>query len=136
MWAASASNNVFLEVREFSCFCHRCINVVLGDCTSKGYVEPWKLVTLEPCVALNVFCAVEYDENDWGVGEYNNDLVVGLRVGNNFAIVIAPGNYEGVDFFILQCVKELHIVEEDSRPKDFGNSIEKGDEIIIGQYYE
>jgi len=30
----------------------------------------------------------------------------------------------------------LHIVKEDSRLDDFGNSIEKGDEIIIGQYYK
>ncbi len=51
-------------------------------------------------------------------------------------MVVAPGNYEGVDFFILQRVKKLHIIEEDSRPNDFGNSIEKGDEIIIGQYYK
>jgi hypothetical protein len=69
MWVASASNNVFLEVREFSYFCRHYINVVLGDCTSKGYVEPWKLVTLKHCVALNFFWDVEYDENDWGVGE-------------------------------------------------------------------
>jgi hypothetical protein len=61
---------------------------------------------------------VEYDENDWGVGEKNNDLVAGLRVGNNFAIVTTPNNYEGVDFFILQCVKKLHIVEEDLRLND------------------
>ncbi len=61
---------------------------------------------------------MEYDENDWGVGEKNNDLVAGLRVGNNFAIVTTPNNYEGVDFFILQCVKKLHIVEEDLRLND------------------
>jgi hypothetical protein len=107
---------------------------VPSNCTSKGYVEPWKLVTLKPCVALYFYCDVEYDENDWG--EYNNDLVVGLRIRNNFFVVTTPGHYEGVDFFILQCVKELHIVEEDSRLNDFGNSIEKGDEIIISQYYK
>ncbi len=90
---------------------------------------------MEPSHATDALCDVEYDENDWGVGEDNNELVAGLRVGDNFAIVTAPNNY-GVDFFILQCVKKLHIIDEDSRPDDFGNSVEKGDEIVIGQYYK
>jgi hypothetical protein len=46
--------------------------------------------------------------------------------------VAEPDNYERVYFFILQCVKELHIVKEDSRLDDFGNYVEKGNEIVIG----
>jgi hypothetical protein len=57
-----------LEVREFSCFCHHSIDVVLNDYTSKGYVEPWRLITLKPYHESNVLCDVEYDDNDWGVG--------------------------------------------------------------------
>ncbi len=68
MWAINASNNAFLEVREFSCFCHHSIDVVLNDYTSKGYVEPWRLITLKPYHESNVLCDVEYDDNDWGVG--------------------------------------------------------------------
>jgi len=45
----NASNNVFLDAREFFCFCYHYIDNVPGDCISKGYVEPWKLITLEPC---------------------------------------------------------------------------------------
>jgi hypothetical protein len=125
MQVVTASNNVFLETRELFCFCCHYIEDVLGDCTSKGYVDPWRLVTLEPCHATNVFCDVEYDENDWGVGEDNNELVAGLRIRDNFAIMAALDNYEGVDFFILQCVKKLHIVDEDSRMDDFGNFVER-----------
>ncbi len=44
----NASNNVFLDAREFFCFCYHYIDDVPGDCISKGYVEPWKLITLEP----------------------------------------------------------------------------------------
>ncbi len=51
-------------------------------------------------MALDVVCDVEYDKNDWGVQKYNNDLLVGLRVGDNFVVVIALGIYR-VDFFIL-----------------------------------
>jgi hypothetical protein len=61
--AINASNNVLLEVKEFSCFCCHYINDVLGDCISKGYVEPWRQVTLEPCQATNFIFDVEYDEN-------------------------------------------------------------------------
>jgi hypothetical protein len=61
--AINASNNVLLEVNELFCFCCHCIDDVLGDCISKGYVEPWRLVTLEPCQATNFLCDVEYDEN-------------------------------------------------------------------------
>ncbi len=39
-----------------------------SDCTSKGYVEPWKLVTLKPYHESNVMCDVNCDENDWGMG--------------------------------------------------------------------
>ncbi len=63
-------------------------------------------------------------------------MVACLRVGDNFVVVVAPHNYEGVDFFILHCVKELHIVDEDSGLNDFGNFVEKGGEIVIGQYYK
>ncbi len=89
---------------------------------------------MEPCNATYALCDVEYDENDWGVGEDNNELATSLKVGDNFVVVDALDNY-GVDFFILQCVKKLHIVDEDSRPDDSGNFVEKGDEIVIGQYY-
>jgi len=41
----------------------------------KGYVEPWRLVTLEPCDATYVLCDAEFNDEDWGVGENNNDLV-------------------------------------------------------------
>jgi hypothetical protein len=40
--------------------------------------------------------------------------------------VVEPNNYETNYFFILQCVKELHNVKEDSRHDDFGNYVEKG----------
>jgi hypothetical protein len=134
--AVNALNNVFLEVREFSCFFHHCIDIMLGDCISKGYVEPWRLVTLELCHSRDVFCDVGYDEIDWGVGVDSNELVVGLKVGDNFVVVVAPSNNEGVDFFILQCIKQMHIVQEDASLDDWGNFVEKGGEIVINHYYK
>ncbi len=62
--AINALNNVLLEVKKFSYFCHHYIDIASGDCISKGYIEPWRLVTLEPCHSEDVFCDVEYDETD------------------------------------------------------------------------
>jgi hypothetical protein len=47
---------------------------------------------LELCHSRDVFCDVEYDETDWGVGVDSNELVVGLKVGDNFVVVVALGN--------------------------------------------
>jgi hypothetical protein len=85
---------------------------------------------LESCHLGDVFC----DEIDWGVGVDNNEQVAGLRLGDNFVIVAALGNNEGVDFFILQCIKQMHIVQEDVGLDDWGNFVETGDEIIINHY--
>ncbi len=89
MQVVSAPNNALFKIRELSCFCCHYIEDVLGDCTSKGYVDPWRLVKLEPCHATYVLCDVEYDENNWGVREDNNKLVASLKVGDNFIVVIA-----------------------------------------------
>jgi hypothetical protein len=136
MRISNALNNVLLEVKECFCFCCHCIDVASKDCVSKGYVEPWRLVTLEPCHLGYAFCDVECDETDWGIGVDNNEQATCLRVGDNFVIVVALGNNEGVDFFILQCIKEMHIVQENVGLDDWGNFVEKGDEIIIGHYYK
>jgi hypothetical protein len=93
MQVVSAPNNALFKIRELSCFCCHYIEDVLGDCTSKGYVDPWRLVKLEPCHATYVLCDVEF-------------------------------------------VEKLHIVDEDLKLDDFGNFVEKGDEIVIGQYYK
>ncbi len=63
--------------------------------------------------------------------EDNNEPVASLKVGDNFVVVVAPGNNEGVDFFILQCIKQMHIMQEDVGLDDWGNFVEKGDEIVI-----
>jgi hypothetical protein len=57
-------NNALLEVREFSYFCCHCIDVASRNYISGGYVEPWRLVTLEPCHSRGALYNVEYDEID------------------------------------------------------------------------
>jgi hypothetical protein len=50
--SVSHSNNVLLEIREFSYFCVDCMNRhPLGIWTNSEFVEPWILQTLEPISA-------------------------------------------------------------------------------------
>jgi hypothetical protein len=42
---------------------------------------------------------------------------------------------EGVDFYIVQCVEQLHVVQEDKGLDAYGFSVDKGDEVVIGFYY-
>ncbi len=46
------------------------------------------------------------------------------------------GNVEGVDFYIIQCVEQLHVVQKDKGPYAYGFSVDKGDEVVIGFYYK
>ena len=128
-------NNVMLECRDFSCFCSNCIGGLGTTCSNSAYVQPWKLITLEPCDAEDVLCDPEYNDTTWGIGGDSNDLAAQLQVGDNFAILAEPNNDEGTQFYILTCVKPMHIVEEDLGPDDFGVNVEKGDEIVQGIYY-
>jgi hypothetical protein len=43
---------------------------------------------------------------------------------------------EGVDFFILQCTKEMHIIEEDEKEDIWGWQFESGDEVVEGFYFK
>ncbi len=40
------------------------------------------------------------------------DLATLMCVGDNFAVLTHEGNNEGVEFYILQCQKTSHIVQE------------------------
>ncbi len=103
---------------------------------SIDYVCPWKLVTLKPWDASDVFCDIELDNLEWGMGGESNNLASGLAVGDNFAVRAKAKNEKGADFYILKCWKTLHVVEVDVRLDDWQQSAEIGDEIVSGQYYK
>ncbi len=46
-----------------------------------------------------------------------------------------PSNMEGMDFYIVQCAKQLHVVQEDKGLDAYGFSVDKGDEVVTGFYY-
>jgi len=76
-----------------------------------GYVQPWKLITLELCDVTNVICDIEFDDSNWGMEGGSNNLAYDLEVGDNFAVRVEAGNAEKADFYILKCLKTLHPIE-------------------------
>lgn len=136
MWSISHVNNVLLETREFSCFCDKCVDdIVEGDCDSKLHVSPWTLLTLRPCLSFDAHCDIETNGASWGNDGENNDLAMDLEVGDNFTIKAKASNVEGVEFYVVQCVEQMHIMQEDKGLYVYGFNVEKGDEVVIGLFY-
>ena len=73
IWSVSPTNNVLLEVREFSCFCEYCTKENPGTCPNKDYVEPWKLMTLEPIQVGDVVQDIDEVDPDLSL-ELDNNL--------------------------------------------------------------
>jgi hypothetical protein len=131
-------NNTLLECRDFSCFCDHCLDGVPGVCPHKPHASPWKLITLEPIKSTDIVQESEEEEVDleWTAELDDNFLASQLQVGDNFAVPVEPGNAEGADFYIVQCTKTMHIVQDVSRKDAWsGKLVEKGDEIVEGLYY-
>jgi hypothetical protein len=125
-----------LETTKFSCFCDKCVDdIVEGECHSKLHVSPWTLFTLRPCISFDAHCDIETNGASWGNDGENNDPTMDLKVGDNFAVKAKASNVEGVEFYVVQCVEQMHIVQEDKGLDVYGFNVDKGDEVVIGLYY-
>lgn len=115
-------------------FCVHCVHGVSGSCPQSLHVLPWKLITLEPCQSTGVLCDHD-DENEqaWGDGD---ELASDLEVGDHFAVRATPRNKENTKFWILKCLKTLYTVSANTDPDDWGVSVEKGSDVVEGQYYK
>jgi hypothetical protein len=49
-----------------------------------------------------------------------------LQIGDNFVILVEEGNEKGIDFYVLQCQKAKHVVQE-AFTCSWGSSFEIGD---------
>jgi hypothetical protein len=136
--SVSHSNHVLLECRDFSCFCDHYYERVPGECSNKSHVSPWKLLTLEPVRSTNAVQETKLEaQQDWTGEADDNYIASQLQVGDNFAVPAELGNTEGVDFYVVQCTRTMHIVEETSRRDVWdGKVVERGDKIVEGLYYQ
>jgi hypothetical protein len=64
----SNTQNVLLQVKDYSFFCPHCLDGALGHCLLENYVSTWKLITLEQCLSTNALCDIEMGDTNWGMG--------------------------------------------------------------------
>ncbi|KAG0597044.1 hypothetical protein M758_UG307000 [Ceratodon purpureus] len=133
------SNNVLLEVKDYSCFCVGCVSrEEAGNfCPNRCHAGPWSLKTLEP---LRPEDAVQEEEDPdvvWPSEPDSNDLASELMVDDHFAVYADPldPNAGGAKFFMLMCTKRMHVVEENGTIDSWGGVFEWDDEVVEGLYY-
>jgi hypothetical protein len=135
--SVSHEKPTLVEARDFSCFCASCVSRnPLEECTNLGHVQPWRLHTLEPCAVTEPSNEDDDEDLAWEGEEGDNFEAASLSVGDNFAIIAEPGNLEGADFYILQCTKGMHVVQEEKRTDSWGGEYDRGDEVVEGLYFK
>lgn len=133
------SNNVLLEVKDYSCFCASCIVRVNTriPCPNRAYAGPWTLKTMEPLRGREVVQEVEDLDMVWLAEPDSNDLAFELNVGDHFAVYADPQhpNASGAKFFVLICTKRMYVVEEDGATDSWGGVFDRDEEVVEGLYY-
>jgi hypothetical protein len=77
-----------------------------------------------------------FKEDDWDEFGLNGKYFASIReLGDNFAISATVDNEENVDFYLLVCTRKMYTYTKAFRCK-WGESLEVGDEIIEGRYYQ
>lgn len=134
---ASETDPTLLMVRELSCFCGPCIDQNWSSCEQQSHVGGWRVVRLRPKDAGPVQQQIEANDDpaNWlhgGLDLGHGDMT---QVGDNFMIPAEEGNDEGVDFYILQCVKAKFQVQEDFLCP-WGGDFRRGDHALCATYYQ
>jgi hypothetical protein len=132
--SVSHVNKTLLRVRELSCFCDFCMDGGDGPCASSTHVSKYDLVTLEPC--LSAARLDEFDEDEQMISDDGEMLAKILEEGDNFAVLAEPERDSEAHFWILLCTERLHVVEEESKVDSYGQTVTKGEQIVIGKYYK
>ncbi len=84
-------------MRELFCFCKYCVNGVDGPCDNYTHVQPWDLVTLEPCSPIDAWCDLEIDDK-WEVSHDGESLITCLEIGECFVVIITDDAQNNVGF--------------------------------------
>ncbi|CAM6096299.1 unnamed protein product [Calypogeia fissa] len=135
--SVSHTNSTLLRVREFSCFCDFCVDGGDGPCTNAQHVKRYDLITLEPCITVGHSDESDEsgDEDEQRVSTDGETLASTLEEGENFAVLAEPDDETGPQFWILLCTERLHMVEEESKIDHYGQTVTRGDQIVVGKYY-
>ena len=102
-----------VKKRGLSCYYIACIKGHWRSCANKLYVQKWTHLTLKPISELAKESYAEDYEDDDGKFEGSLDMLGELLCeGDNFAVNAEAGNEEGVEFFLLKCVKTRWLTDK------------------------
>ncbi|CAM6097897.1 unnamed protein product [Calypogeia fissa] len=106
-----------------------------GPCANAQHVMKYDLVTLEPCASIARIDEHEFEDeqlisNDGGMLERT------LEEGDHFAVISDPDSDGGMGFWILLCTERLHMVEEHSKEDNYGQTVTRGEQLVVGKYYQ
>ena len=71
----------------------------------------------------------------WSNGLDGDLLAHTLDVGNNFAINATRGNSENADFWLIYCMRTVHVVKKAFTFK-WGTEFDIDNEVVSGYYYQ
>jgi hypothetical protein len=77
-----------------------------------------------------------FSEDDWDQFGVNGDhLASCLALEDNFAVNAKGGNFKGVDFYILMCIKPMYTLFV-SYKCPWGQQFNVSDIVVVGRYYQ
>ncbi len=83
------------------CFCKFYVDGGDGPYENYTHVQPWDLVTLEPCSSIDTRCDLDIDDMP-EVYHDGESLATCLEVGDQFAIVATNDIEDSASFQVLQ----------------------------------
>ncbi|KAL3675756.1 hypothetical protein R1sor_025704 [Riccia sorocarpa] len=114
-------------------FLHELHQRRLGSRPNKEYTGPWVLHNVHPKKALEVAGFAETIGPGQGVTEQwdKDDLADLIEVGDFFAAEAELDNDYDVEFWIIQCTKTMHALEN-IHTDAYGSTHEKGSYVLEG----
>lgn len=125
------------EACENACYCLECANSNWASCENRRHIQPWRLVKIHVKNPEVVREQMEEfgDGTESQFGDEDDSLADLLELGDNFAVPAEPMNKEGVQFYILVCLRKKFLVREAFTCK-WGSEFSVGDYAIQRRYYQ
>ena len=122
-----------IGVRALTCYCFNCMQGQWAKCSNRGYVQNWQYHTIEPTTDEDSIIDNAIETFTWqGDGDYLSDA---LLVDDNFAVNAEKDNAEGVDFYLLKCIRGKELARK-THMDGWQNMIASGTYYVEGLYYE
>jgi len=123
-------------VKDLPCFYTFYFDRKWVDCQNLQWIGHWVPKILQLVDTRSIRNAM-YDcwDGRWNYSVDRNALTTTLEIGDNFAVNAQIGNLEGVDFWVVCCIKPMHTIRKEFIDK-WGTSFAIGDDVVAGLCYQ